>query len=252
MGTIDTNIRYTIIREHNIKYMGSKRRMAKYILPYIEYYRKKNQHEHYVEPFCGGCNLIDKVKGLRIANDVNSYLISMFIALQKGWIPPENVNEELYNKVRYNKDDYAPELVSFIGFNCSFGGSWFESYARDTDKSNYAKRGKANLLKQMKGLRQVVFKCKNYIDLSIPSNSLIYCDPPYQGTRGYKYKINYVNFWQWCRDKTKEGHTVLISSYQSPEDFKSLLCVNTPIRINQHNPNAVGIRAEKLFKYKGL
>lgn len=38
--------------------MGSKRRIAKDILPIILENRKENQF--YVEPFVGGCNLIDK------------------------------------------------------------------------------------------------------------------------------------------------------------------------------------------------
>lgn len=38
----------------------------------------------YVEPFCGGCNTIDKVKGLRIGNDKNKFLISMWKCLCNG------------------------------------------------------------------------------------------------------------------------------------------------------------------------
>ena len=40
-------------------YIGSKRRIAKEILAIILKDRRPNQT--YVEPFCGGCNAIDKV-----------------------------------------------------------------------------------------------------------------------------------------------------------------------------------------------
>lgn len=46
-------------------YMGSKARFAKELLPIILKDRKEGQW--YVEPFCGGCNMIDKVTGNRMA-----------------------------------------------------------------------------------------------------------------------------------------------------------------------------------------
>lgn len=57
-------------------YMGSKRQIAEQILAIILEGRKDGQY--YVEPFCGGCNTIDKVPGNRIANDSNPYLIAMW------------------------------------------------------------------------------------------------------------------------------------------------------------------------------
>ena len=44
-----------------MKYMGSKARHAKELLPIILKDRKEGQW--YVEPFVGGCNMIDKVTG---------------------------------------------------------------------------------------------------------------------------------------------------------------------------------------------
>ena len=57
-----------------MKYMGSKARFAKDLLPIILKDRKEQQY--YVEPFVGGCNIIDKVNGKRIASDSNKYLIA--------------------------------------------------------------------------------------------------------------------------------------------------------------------------------
>ena len=47
-----------------MKYMGSKARHAKEMLPIILKDRKEGQW--YVEPFVGGCNMIDKVNGNRL------------------------------------------------------------------------------------------------------------------------------------------------------------------------------------------
>lgn len=54
-----------------MKYMGSKNRIAKDILPIILKERKPEQW--YVEPFVGGCNIIDKVDGNRLGSDKNKY-----------------------------------------------------------------------------------------------------------------------------------------------------------------------------------
>ena len=42
-------------------YMGSKNRISKYLKPIIESYITPNAAA-YVEPFVGGCNMIDKIE----------------------------------------------------------------------------------------------------------------------------------------------------------------------------------------------
>ena len=57
-------------------YMGSKNRLAKDLLPIITAELKPNQW--YVEPFVGGCNMIDKVNHpLKLGSDSNEYLIAL-------------------------------------------------------------------------------------------------------------------------------------------------------------------------------
>lgn len=55
-----------------MKYMGSKSRIAKEILPIM---LKERGERTWVEPFVGGANMIDKVEGKRIGADLNYYLI---------------------------------------------------------------------------------------------------------------------------------------------------------------------------------
>ena len=63
-----------------MKYMGSKNRIAKEILPIM---LKERGQRTWVEPFVGGANMIDKVSGNRIGADANKYLIAMWKGLQK-------------------------------------------------------------------------------------------------------------------------------------------------------------------------
>lgn len=203
-----------------MKYMGSKNRIAKHILPIM--LEHKTEDMTWVEPFVGGANMIDKVKGKRIGADFNEYVISLFNGIQNGFIPPNEVTEDEYRNARLNRT--VDPLVSFIGFGCSYSGKWFGGYARgNTNKGeprNYCLESKNNILKQAKNLQGVDFVNCSYQDLEIPKNSLIYCDPPYENTTSYKDKFKHVDFWQWCRNKAKEGHKVFVSEYNAPEDFK--------------------------------
>ena len=62
-----------------MKYMGSKSRIAKYIVPIIQRYIDDNNIEYYWEPFVGGANVIDKICCKhKIGSDKNKYLICKF------------------------------------------------------------------------------------------------------------------------------------------------------------------------------
>ena len=67
--------------------------------------------------------------------------------------------------------------------------------------------------------------CCGYTELQIPEESIVYCDPPYRGATRYDavtVGFDHDAFWQWCRDKEKEGHRVFISEYDAPDDFVCL------------------------------
>lgn len=204
--------------------MGSKNRHAHELLPIILRDRKHNQW--YVEPFVGGCNMIDKVCGLRMGNDIHYYLISLFKSLQNGYLPPVSVSYEEYSTIMNNKDKYPPELVGFVGFGCSYSGKWFGGYARSTDNNgvprNHCDESRRNIITQSYKIKDVVFSNVNYFEMKIPEESIIYCDPPYEGTTKYKDAFDHEMFWQWVRDMVKAGHSVFVSEYEAPKDFVSI------------------------------
>lgn len=206
-----------------MKYMGSKARIAKEILPIILKDRKPEQW--YVEPFVGGANMIDKVKGKRIGNDYNEYIYELLIALRDGWQPPMEISEEYYKAIKTDNSKYDKCLVGYVGSQLTFGATWFGTYRRDkVGKRNYSDEARRNVLKQAPQLKGIEFYNLNYLELQIPDNSLIYCDPPYKGTFGYEKnkEFNHTEFWQWCRDKTNEGHVVFVSEYNAPADFECI------------------------------
>lgn len=207
----------------DMKYMGSKNRIAKHILPIMLKDRKEGQY--WVEPFVGGANMIDKVTGNRIGGEFNQYIARMWDSLSCGWTP-RNIDKEEYSLIKTNKDQYNEDFVGWVGIACSYSGKWFGGFAGKVKTKqgirDYQKEAFINLEKQRPNILCVEFKHASYDELNIPANSIIYCDPPYEGTTGYKGKFNHADFWQWCREKSKEGHTVFISEYSAPDDFECI------------------------------
>ena len=228
-----------------MKYMGSKNRYKKDLLPILLKDRKPGQY--YVEPFCGSCSIICEVEPPCIANDNHYYLISMWKALQKGWIPPAFVSNEQYDYVRQFKELYFdPCLVGYVGFN-SYGGKWFGGYPRDkANKRDYWDEYYRNIMKQVPKLKDIIFICGDYTQMDIPPNSIIYADPPYENTTKYKGKFDHIKFWDWCRQQQLE-HQVYISEYNTPDDFECIWSKQVNNTLVQHTGSKQGI--EKLWRY---
>ena len=233
-----------------MKYMGSKRRIAKHILPIMLKHRSESMT--WVEPFVGGANMIDKVEGKRLGADLSHYLIDALISIRDHLsdLPKNNIEftEADYKTLR-KEDTYRHK--GYAGFTFSFAGKWLGGWARDPGKRDFVREAYKNALNQSPKIQGVEFKQSDYQNLCIPPNSLIYCDPPYAGTTGYKGdSINRISFWQWCRDKTNEGHVVFISEYCAPSDFKCVWSKEIVSSLDKNTGSKRGI--EKLFIYEVL
>lgn len=220
-----------------MKYMGSKSRIAKYIVPIIQKYINDNNITKYYEPFVGGANIIDKIKcNLKFASDKNKYLIALLQRVQAGEPLYESVSKELYDKARtaFNNGDtseFEDWEIGNIGFIASFNGRWFDGgYAKpgyEKTKNGYRYRdyyneAKNNLLNQAPNLKGIHFAQKDYIE-SCPHNMLVYCDPPYQGTKQYANAttFDYDLFWNTMREWSKDN-IVIISEENAPDDFECI------------------------------
>ena len=198
-------------------YMGSKNRIAKHILPIM---LKERGDRTWVEPFVGGGNLIDKVEGFRIGADLNPYVIEALKLIRDNPESlPDHVSEEMYQELKSKKE--LNGVTGWVAFSCSFGAKWFGGYARGEGR-NYCAEAKRNALAQSPNLKDCLFINSSYQLLDIPKNSIIYCDPPYEGATKYKDGFNHSEFWEWVRTKSLEGHSVFVSEYDAPDDF---ICV---------------------------
>jgi DNA adenine methylase len=235
-----------------MKYMGSKARFTKEILPIILKDRKPEQW--YVEPFAGGMNVICEVQGNRIANDKNHYLIEMWKGLLENRERPNDIPKQLYDKARteYNNGtniEFDDFMIGWIGWMGSFNGRFFDGgYSGKTKTRDYIDEQIRNTLKQVDKLKGTVFTCGDYDAFNIPKNSIIYCDPPYRETKQYSNSkdFNHDKFFEWCREMSKQGHTLFVSEYQVPDDFECVWEMKTKSYLK---PSRAEQTIEKLFKF---
>ena len=202
--------------------MGSKNRIAKHLLPIMIAECENHGITKWVEPFVGGANMIDKVPDTfeRIGYDLNDHAVHALIDIRDNAERlPDSVSEEEYRSYRGTEPKI---LTSLARFGASFGGKFENGYARgfsaDGSPRNYWSETKRNALKQSPKIQNVEFICDSYENISF-ENCLIYCDPPYQGTTGYKTgSFDHDKFFDWCREQAK-NNIVFVSEYNAPDDF---------------------------------
>jgi len=235
-----------------MKYMGSKNRIAKEILPIM---LKEREERTWVEPFVGGANMIDKVEGKRIGADLNEYLIEALILIRDSpEKKPDLITEDDYQKLK--QEMKVDGLTGFTGFAMSFGGKFFGGYRRDVagtkgcveNMRTQTRRSKQNAIKQSKKLKGVKLVNCSYDELPLNSdNCLIYCDPPYEGTTSYKTgSFDHPKFWDWCR-KMSEKNLVFVSEYKAPDDFHCVWEGEIKTNFASQRDEATHKAVEKLF-----
>lgn len=239
-----------------MRYQGSKRNIAKEILPIIT--KGLTIDKWYIEPFMGGCNtfsLVDTPK--KIGNDFNRYVVEMWKAFQNGHEPISKITLDEYNDMKKSyveKDGKYPDwLIGYVGNACSYGGAWWNGYAKKNIKRNEdhikeAYNGTMKQIKSFKCLKDAKFTYGSYDTMHIPDNSIIYCDPPYASTKKYESDFDNEAFWDWCRKMKENDHQIFISEYSAPDDFK---CIWSKQRKDGMGTYKFGekqtIKIEKLF-----
>lgn len=229
-----------------MRYQGGKTRIAAQIAPFII----AEGGECFVSLFCGSCAIESKVAPhfkRVILNDVHEYLIALLKGIQSGYDPPDEITEAQYRFIRNNKD-LNPALTGFAGFGCSFGGRFFEGYARSADHTNFAAQSKKSVLWDMQTLKAAEIFCGDYRDVHIPPGAVIYADPPYYGTKGYREKFDHDAFWTAMRLLAETGHKVFISEQQAPQGFNCVWEKPFTRTLDRNKENQFKV-IEKLFTY---
>lgn len=160
------------------------------------------------------------------------------------------MSKEFYNDVKNGQEKYPSHIVGLCGFCATYNAKWFGGYAgivktKINTLRNYYEEAVRNVLKQAPDIQDVIFRCADYNILHI-ENSVIYCDPPYQGTTKYKDNFNHDEYWDWVR-KMSKNNIIICSEYKAPDDFECIWEKELTTTLDKNSRSSV---VEKLFVYK--
>lgn len=128
--------------------------------------------------------------------DAHPAAVELLRATARGeWEPPAELPEERWRELRARAwrwdrpgGDAGP-LTAFAGFPCSFGGRYFQGFARNRRGYNYAAAARRSILRDAPALARAEFVPLGF-ERSIAAigprpGDLWYFDPPYAGTVPY-------------------------------------------------------------------
>ena len=70
-------------------------------------------------------------------------------------------------------------------------------------------------LQSLQSLERLQISQKDYREIEIKENSVIYCDIPYRNTNGYAVEFDHDAFYDWCENQRA---LVVVSEYAMPEE----------------------------------
>lgn len=259
-----------------VKWTGSKRTQADAI---IQHFPRKI--DTYYEPFVGGGSVMFsllhhpevEVKHI-ICRDINEDLINLWVAImveperllstyERRWLEL-NVDEDIARKKEYyhHVRDRFNELrdpADFIFLNrTAINGLIRYNGAGDFNSAFHFNRKGMNpdTLREIVEYwssqlneHKVIFEQGSYEEIETERDSVVYCDPPYSGTKGMYYgKLDYDAFWSWIE---KQRGTVLFSFDGKREDHDFTFEVPSHI-YDQHIYLSNGASSFSRLKTKNL
>lgn len=171
------------------------------------------------EPFAGGGSVTEMLAprfARYLASDVNPLTVGALLAPRTGFrFYPGLVSEEYYYRVKTRP--HGNIETGAVAFGLSFGGKQWGGVARPIEKYARAFNNWADRFEFV--TRHVAFACMPYESITdlVSPGDVVYCDPPYFGTTGYKTgKFDSDAFFDWCRLVACRGASVFVSEEKTP------------------------------------
>lgn len=165
----------------------------------------------------------------RYGSDANASMIAfMDAASNKKWLPPRNVSQSEFDKLKQSSKPSA--LKGFVGCALSFGSQFMSGYVGKYDKKKtvpeYIESSRKRIVKSAPYLKGVHYKVGGYDSFRIPRGMIIVCDPPYAASKEAKpnplfREFDNDRFWEWVREASKDN-LVFVCEEKAPSDF---ICV---------------------------
>ena len=97
-------------------------------------------------------------------------------------------------------------------------------------------------LGEMHILERLYISGKSYNEVEILPNSVVYCEHPYIGTKGYCVEFDHEQFYEWLRNT---NFPVYISEYTMPSDFAIVASIDNISNFSPTNNRTV--KQENLY-----
>jgi len=227
-----------------MKYMGSKKRIIKELIPLFQLKRG----DVYVEPFVGGGNSIEQISKDTTRKGFDSHpatINALKTIRDRLEILPSSSLEFTESDYMLVKKDVLHPLHSYAGYCLSYGGKWWGGWRRDSvGERDYVAESYRDAMRQSTLLQGVLLEVQDYRTLEL-HDCVVYCDPPYKGTTKYRNGFDSDEFWEWARQLSKNNR-VFVSEYEAPSDFH---CIWEKEQVSSLTKNTGSKKAvEKLFK----
>ena len=196
-----------------IKWSGSKRKLAKFIVPHIPH------SGTYFEPFVGGGSILGALGPRKsFAGDVIPELVDLWNTIKKSpaelaqkyerhWNGLQNEGHTYYYEVResFNKKR-KPEDLLFLSRTCVNGLIRFNSTGDFNNSLHHTRPGihpttLSNIIPEWSNLiSDTTFMATDYRKLlaKAKQGDIVYLDPPYMGNKGRYQKLdfNFEELWE--------------------------------------------------------
>ena len=212
-------------------YLGGKVRTARRIVGAItEHAFRHGTPTRWVEPFMGGGSVMVESSRLGVfesvhASDIDPLVVAYWSAIRDGWVPATSATYEEYVAVRSSPEAYPAEHVAHVAYSSSFGGKRWGGYARamkadGVTPRNYCDEASRRDSAAAQWIGNTLITRADYAAVlsGVGPGDLVYCDPPYEGTTGYKTgAFDHVPFWSAVQAAADRGALVYVSEYACPE-----------------------------------
>lgn len=102
------------------------------------------------------------------------------------------------------------------------------------------------------GMKGVDFSVRNYWEVEgVGPGDIIYCDPPYRNTGGYRAagKFDHDKFWEIAEGWARAGAKVFVSEYEAPDGWTAIWERETQVSVSNRTKQKKSL--EKLFIFTG-
>ena len=272
-----------------LPYQGSKKKISKKIVEIIKQNFGTDKPVYDVFGGGGAITAECVLNGLKVYyNDLDKTITDMFqrvVSQDRKWVKTLIVSREDFYTIKEKQeksvDDDLKLLVNSFGNNRKdylYSAKWsgmkynlaieiidkhdvFSGYKQtDTYKNAIRQYDEGKLeknkvlerleqLEHLQQLQQLESTSLNYENFSDVKDSILYLDPPYQGTKNdYKFEFDSLIFYDWAY-KMAKNNIVLISSYDISDDRFEEVYSFDKARSTLQGGSSNG-KCEKLFMIK--